>query len=72
MFDEQLTGTIARARRHALADLLRRSAARAPGRLALRHAGRSHTYAELDAVVDRTANALAARGVGRGERVALL
>ena len=72
MFDEQLTGTIARARRHALADLLRRSAARAPGRLALRHAGRSHTYAELDTVVDRTANALAARGVARGDRVALL
>ncbi|MGY1715043.1 acyl-CoA synthetase [Geodermatophilus sp. SYSU D01106] len=72
MFDEQLTATTTRARRHGLADLLRRSAARAPGRTALRFRDRSHTYAELDTVVDRTANALAARGVARGDRVALL
>ena len=72
MFDETLTSTIAQARRHALGDLLRRSAARVPGRTALRYRERSHTYAELDAVVDRTANALTARGVQRGDRVALL
>ena len=72
MFDDQLTATIDRARRHALGDLLHRSAARSPGRTALRFRDRAYTYAELDTVVDRTANALAARGVGRGDRVALL
>ncbi|SNS15939.1 fatty-acyl-CoA synthase [Geodermatophilus pulveris] len=72
MFDEALTQTVARARGHALGDLLRRSAARVPDRTALRFRDRSHTYAELDAAVDRTANALTARGVARGDRVALL
>ena len=72
MFDETLTATIAEARRHALGDLLRRSAARVPRRTALRFRDRSHTYAELDTVVDRVANALTARGVAKGDRVALL
>ena len=72
MFDDALTTTIARARRHALGDLLRRSAARVPGKTALRFRDRSHTYAELDAAADRTANALAERGVSKGDRVALL
>ena len=72
MFDDALTTTIARARRQALGDLLRRSAARVPHKTALRFRDRSHTYAELDAAADRTANALAARGVSRGDRVALL
>ena len=72
MFDETLTTTIARSRRHALGDLLHRSAARSPGKTALRHRDRSYTYAELDTVVDRTANALAGRGVATGDRVALL
>ena len=72
MFDDALTSTIARARRHTLGDLLRRSAARTPDRTALRYRDRSHTYAELDTAVDRTANALTARGVARGDRVALL
>ncbi len=72
MFDETLTATVAEARRHTLGDLLRRSATRTPARTALRFGGRSHTYAELDAAVDRTAGALAARGVARGDRVALL
>jgi len=34
--------------------------------------GRRFRYAELDARCNRTANALAARGVGKGDRVALL
>ena len=63
MFDDTLTTTIARARRHALGDLLRRSAGRVPGKTALRHRDRSYTYAELDAGVDRTAIALTASGV---------
>ncbi|MGY1673039.1 acyl-CoA synthetase [Geodermatophilus sp. SYSU D00710] len=72
MFDQTLTATIAQARRHALGDLLHRSAARTPAKPALRFRDRAYTYAELDTVVDRTANALAARGVGRGDRIALL
>lgn len=40
MFDDALTSTIARARRHTLGDLLRRSAARTPDRTALRYRDR--------------------------------
>ncbi|SDD23710.1 fatty-acyl-CoA synthase [Geodermatophilus telluris] len=72
MFDDQLTATIATARGHALGDLLHRSAVRAPGKTALRFGDRSWTYAELDAVVNRTAHALADRGLAKGDRVALL
>ena len=36
------------------------------------HDGTEYTYAELDARVNRLANALAAWGVERGDRVALL
>ena len=36
------------------------------------HDGTEYTYAELDARVNRLANALAARGIERGDRVALL
>lgn len=53
-------------------DLLVETAARLPGDTALSHMGRHHTYAEIDAASDRTAAMLAARGVGRGDRVGLL
>ena len=72
MFDETLTATIARARRHALGDVLWRSAARTPGKTALVYHGTRQTYAELDETVNRTANALAERGVRKGDRIALL
>ncbi|WP_327084965.1 acyl-CoA synthetase [Nonomuraea sp. NBC_01738] len=58
-------------RQHSLGDLLRRSAARYPAKTALIHGDRRLTYAELDAAVNRTANALAARGIGKGDRFAL-
>jgi fatty-acyl-CoA synthase len=61
-----------RARSHALGDLLRRSARRYPGKLALAEGERRFTYAELDQVVNRVANAIAARGLGAGDRLALL
>jgi fatty-acyl-CoA synthase len=70
-FPADLTATIAGARRHALGDLLARTAARTPDRAALVWRGRTDTFAALDATVNRTANALAARGVGRGDRVAV-
>ncbi|GAA2066116.1 acyl-CoA synthetase [Streptomyces albiaxialis] len=59
-------------RSHALGDLLRRTAARTPDRTALVWRGSRETFAELDAAVNRTANALAVRGVAKGERIALL
>jgi fatty-acyl-CoA synthase len=70
-FPADLTATIAGVRRHALGDLLARTAARTPDRAALVWRERTDTFAALDATVNRTANALAARGVGRGDRVAV-
>jgi len=60
------------ARRNGIGDLLRRSAARDPDKLALVFADVRQTFAELDVTVNRAANALAARGIQRGDRVVLL
>lgn len=55
-----------------LADALREGVRRNPGGVAIReHDGAEIHYAELDALVDRLAAALAARGVGPGDRVAV-
>ncbi len=70
--NEALTATIARSRRHSIGDLLWRSAARFPDKTALVYGTLRQTYAELDTVVNRTANALAERGVHKGDRIALL
>src|ERR671933_17927 len=48
------------------------AARRYPRRTAIRFFGRSTSYAELDALANRFANALLALGVRKGERVALL
>ena len=61
-----------RARRQTLGDLLRRTAARAPARLAIVCGDVSWTYAEFDAVCNRLAHGFAARGLRRGDRLALL
>jgi fatty-acyl-CoA synthase len=71
-FDDKLAATIAHARRHTLGDLVRRTARRAPNRTALIYRDLRQSYAELDATINRTANALAQRGVVKGERIALL
>jgi fatty-acyl-CoA synthase len=52
--------------------VLTRTARRDPDRLAIVWQGRRETYGEYDAAVNRTAHALADRGVGRGDRVAIL
>jgi amino acid adenylation domain-containing protein len=52
-------------------EFLTRSAARLPQKDALVCGGRRFTYAELDAMSNRLANALVAGGVGRGDRVAI-
>lgn len=59
---------------YAIHDLYRRSAAdfARKNRVAVSFAGSTRTYAELDERVLRLANALAAKGVARGDRVAVL
>ncbi|HVW47145.1 MAG TPA: AMP-binding protein [Solirubrobacterales bacterium] len=53
-------------------EMLRRSAETRPETAALIFGDEVRTFAELEARSDRLAGALAARGVGRGDRVALL
>jgi fatty-acyl-CoA synthase len=69
---DAIRSLIQHARSNALGDLLRRTAARTPHKTALIYRSFEQTYAELDRTVDRTAHALADRGVGAGERIALL
>jgi fatty-acyl-CoA synthase len=59
-------------RRQTLADLLRRTAKRFPKKTAIICGDTRWSYAEFDAVSDRLAAGLAARGVGKGARVAIL
>jgi len=59
-------------RRQTLGDLLRRSAARNPDKLAVVCGDIGWSYAEFHALVDRLAAGLAARGVTKGERFAIL
>ncbi|MFG2648067.1 acyl-CoA synthetase [Streptomyces sp. NPDC048436] len=49
--------------------VLRRSARRVPGRVALRYGERVWTYAELDGAVTRAASVLRAEGLVHGDRV---
>src|SRR4051812_31371207 len=63
---------LASSRRLILPELLARSAARVPERIALVFGEDRRTYRELSERTDRLASALAARGVGHGDRVALL
>jgi acyl-CoA synthetase (AMP-forming)/AMP-acid ligase II len=52
-------------------DLLTRSAARYPARLAVADGDRRLTYAELNALANRVAHALAGRGYRRGDALAI-
>jgi fatty-acyl-CoA synthase len=63
---------VAAARRLSLGDLLHRTALRRPQKSALNFGERTWSYSELDEVVNRAANGLAARGMSKGDRVALL
>ena len=53
-------------------ELVRRHARRDPGKVALIDRGQEVTYRQLDRRTDRLANAWLARGLERGDRVALL
>jgi long-chain acyl-CoA synthetase len=52
-------------------DFLENSADRLPDKTALVCDGRRFTYAQIDEMANRLANAMLQRGVGRGDRVAI-
>ncbi|MBI5276149.1 MAG: acyl-CoA synthetase [Burkholderiales bacterium] len=58
--------------RQTLGDLLRRTARRHPGKLAIRCGQVDWSYSEFDAICNRVAAGLAANGVQPGDRVAML
>jgi non-ribosomal peptide synthetase component F len=63
---------VAAARSHTLGDALRRSALRHPDKLALVAGDVRWSVAEFDAAANRVATAAAARGITKGDRVAVL
>jgi fatty-acyl-CoA synthase len=71
-FSPGTAATVDRARQHALGDLLHRTARRYPDKLAVVAGNLRMTYAGFDAAVNRAAHALADRGLGKGDRLALL
>ena len=71
-FGEATAAAVGRARQHAVGDLLHRTARRDPDRLAVVAGDLRVTYAEFDRAVNRAAHALAARGLAKGDRLALL
>ncbi|WP_182525238.1 acyl-CoA synthetase [Nocardioides dongkuii] len=72
MHSTQHDSELLRSRRLVLGEILARNARRSPERTALVFEDSSLTFGELDTRVNRLANALAARGVGRGDKVAVL
>ena len=70
--DTMTSDDVASARQHSVGDLLRRTALRYPNKLAVVGGEYRMTYAEFDASVNRCARALADRGLGKGDRLALL
>lgn len=62
---------IQRTRRNTLGDLLTRTVARYPEKLAFVFNNREVTYRELDELVNKTANGLRNRGVKKGDRLAI-
>lgn len=62
---------IQRTRRNTLGDLLTRTVARYPEKLALVFQDRQLTYRELDELVNKTANGLKDRGIKKGDRLAI-
>lgn len=59
------------ARSYLVSDIVRLQARRTPSKTALIFEGERDTYADLDGLIDRTANALRAQGVAEGDRVAV-
>ncbi len=63
---------VSSARQHTLGDLPRRTAQRVPDKVAVIDGDTRLTFAELDAYVERTAAAITAAGLAKGDRLALL
>ena len=68
----RMTDDVQHARQHSLGDVPRRTAQRVPDKTAIVDGDIRLTFAELDATVDRTAAAIAAAGLVKGDRLALL
>lgn len=68
----ETTAAIGTARQHTLGDLLRRTALRVPAKTAIINGDTQLTFAEFDDAVNRCANALTARGMTKGDRLALV
>lgn len=66
-----LEGMIQRTRRNTLGDLLTRSVARYPEKVAFIFGDREVTYEQLNALVNQTANGLLNRGIKKGDRIAI-
>ena len=64
--------SVARARQHSIGDLPRRTAARLPDKPAICLRRDAWTYREFDAICNRLAAGLLARGLSAGDRVAVL
>jgi fatty-acyl-CoA synthase len=72
MFGPETTTAVTRARRHSVGDLLHRTARRYPDKPAVVAGDHRVTYRQFDVAVNRAAHALAARGLAKGDRLALL
>ena len=70
--NDDLTARVAGAREQSLGDILRRTAARFPSKTAVLCGETRWTYAGLDVLCNRLGRGLVARGVGKGDRVAVL
>ncbi|RVU28061.1 long-chain-fatty-acid--CoA ligase [Streptomyces antnestii] len=69
---EHAVDAVSAGRRMSFGAQLARCARKFPDRIGMQHGDRRLTFPELDARVSRLANALAARGIGRGDRVAVV
>lgn len=71
-YSDTTQAAITTAREHSVGVMLARSARRQPTKTAIIDGEVTLSFAEFDAAVNRCANALSARGIGRGDRVALI
>ncbi len=71
-FTPETTAAVATARQQTLGDLLRRTALRVPDKSAVINGDTTLTFSEFDTAVNQCANALTARGLVKGDRLALV
>jgi fatty-acyl-CoA synthase len=71
-FTSETATSVDNARRHTVGDLLRRSALRYPDKEAVVDKNQRYTFSEFNALANRAAHVLAARGLAKGDRLALL